>query len=425
VTGRGECNKRNAIEDSYGALLALIWPVALIEYAAYSKGQFGAQMSYSDVAGHRSMVFDGVRNAAYARALAQVIRPGITVMDLGAGLGVHGLNAAKLGAAQVHLVEPSPVLEVARRIALANSLDNVHCHQCRVEELRLEGRVDVIVSVFTGNFLLCEDLLPSLFLARDRFLAPGGQMIPDRGRMEVVPVCAVDYYEKHIEAWNDYPRHAAHNGETGLDLRAARSFVANTLYYDSRKNFKATSLSSAAVLKEMDFTRAASADCNGEVEVEITQDGICHGWLGWFQIRLGAEWLSTSGEAEATHWRTAFLPLEQPLEVKAGERLGFTLNRPEFGEWTWTTRYRDSSQRQSTFLSRPVSPDQVRKASGTYRPRLGERGEAARWLLGQLQGKSTAVELASRLNEMYPAVFGSSQEAFRFVKSVVDSYSEI
>jgi hypothetical protein len=44
------------------------------------------------------MIFDGVRNGAYARALAKVITPNTTVMDLGAGLGVHGLMAAKLGA---------------------------------------------------------------------------------------------------------------------------------------------------------------------------------------------------------------------------------------------------------------------------------------------------------------------------------------
>ena len=136
-------------------------------------------MSYSDVSGHHSMVFDGLRNAAYARAMRQAIKPGTTVMDLGAGLGVHGLQAALLGAAQVHLVEPAPVLEVARQVAAANGLANVHCHNCRAEELQLDDRVDVLVSVFTGNFLLTEDLLPSLFHARDRFLSHGGTLIPD------------------------------------------------------------------------------------------------------------------------------------------------------------------------------------------------------------------------------------------------------
>ena len=42
--------------------------------------------------------FDKVRNEAYARALGKVVGPQTTVIDLGAGLGVHGLNAACLGA---------------------------------------------------------------------------------------------------------------------------------------------------------------------------------------------------------------------------------------------------------------------------------------------------------------------------------------
>ena len=39
------------------------------------------------------MATDDVRNAAYAMAIEQSITPGCVVLDLGAGLGVHGLMA--------------------------------------------------------------------------------------------------------------------------------------------------------------------------------------------------------------------------------------------------------------------------------------------------------------------------------------------
>ena len=380
-------------------------------------------MSYSDVSGHHSMVFDGLRNAAYARAMRQAIKPGTTVMDLGAGLGVHGLQAALLGAAQVHLVEPAPVLEVARQVAAANGLANVHCHNCRAEELQLDDRVDVLVSVFTGNFLLTEDLLPSLFHARDRFLAHGGTLIPHRGRMEVVPVSAPDYYRKHVDAWGDYPVHAREHGLPGLDYSAVRPYAANTLFYDRRKRFDATALAVPAALMELDFYTASNADCDSRVQVSVERDGLCHGWLGWFQMRLGDEWLSTSGEPDSTHWSPVFLPLDRPLQVRAGEQLGIALKRPERGEWTWTTEHAGARQRQSTFLSQPLSPQRLRKASDSYQPRLNPRGEATRWLLQHMAGEASAKQLAEQAQAKFPEVFASYHEVRELVRQLAERYS--
>ncbi len=72
-------------------------------------------------------------------------------------------------------------------------------------------------------------------------------------------------------------------------------------------------------------------------------------------MRLGERWLSTGPEDPATHWRQVLMPLEEPLELSAGDRIGFELKRPRGGEWTWTTRVGNRVTRQSSFLSRPVT----------------------------------------------------------------------
>jgi len=51
-------------------------------------------MSYADVIGHRSMAFDETRNRAYEAAIQRVVTRDSVVLDLGAGLGIHGLMAA-------------------------------------------------------------------------------------------------------------------------------------------------------------------------------------------------------------------------------------------------------------------------------------------------------------------------------------------
>jgi hypothetical protein len=241
--------------------------------------------------------------------------------------------------------------------------------------------------------------------------------------MKVVPVSMPDYYRKHVDCWSAYEERAQHHGTPKLNYRAVRAYAVNTLYYDTRKKFDATSLAAPAKLMELDFTTATSASCDGRLEAEVEHDGTCHGWLGWFDMHLGDEWLSTSGEPAPTHWSPVFLPLEQPIQVKAGEQLQLAIKRPDFGDWTWTTEYEGRRQRQSTFLSQPLSPERMQKASDNYQPDLSERGEAARWLLAQMAGELTVGQLAIQLQAEFPAIFSYEAEALKFVKKLAERYS--
>ena len=45
--------------------------------------------------GHDSMVYDDTRNAFYSRAIKALTHQSSVVMDLGAGLGLHGFMAAR------------------------------------------------------------------------------------------------------------------------------------------------------------------------------------------------------------------------------------------------------------------------------------------------------------------------------------------
>ena len=377
-------------------------------------------MSYAEIVGHRNMVIDGTRNAAYYRALEKVIAPDTVVMDLGAGLGILGLMAASLGAGKVYLVEPTAALEVARQAAADNGLSAVECIRATAEKLKLDAKVDVIVSVFTGNFLLEEDLLPSLFYAREHYLAPGGRLIPDRGRMEVVPVSAADYYDKHIGSWAQFPKHCRKEGLPEIDYSAVRPYAANSMAYDSTENIQAQRLGAAAHLLELDFNTAQKAECDADIEVLIETDGICHGWMGWFQMRLLDEWLSTDGEQSETHWSQVFLPLEQPLTLVKGDCLRLKLKRPEGGEWSWATTLGSKSQRQSSFLSQPLRPQDLLKKSDHYRPQLGGKAEAWRWLLDHIDGETSVTQLASELRLAQPGVFASEAQALQFVRAAAE-----
>lgn len=373
-------------------------------------------MSYLLVQGQQSMTLDSRRNEAYAQALKKVITPESVVLDLGAGLGIHGLLAAQLGAKRVYLVEPEDIIAVADEIAQANGYgDRVRCLQGKIEEVNLPEPVDVIVSVFTGNFLLEEDLLPSLFYARDKYLKPGGVLIPQGAVMEAAPVCVPELYQQEIASWSE--------PYMGINHRAARNYASQSVYYYKPDLAKAQYLAAPESLMALDFYQSNSTYCDVEVKYKITESGWCHGWAGWFKMQLGETWLSTAPHEPPLHWSAAFLPLDPPLEVTAGEEVTFTLQRPPFGDWSWRVETNMTQQQHSTFFSVPMTLKTLKQASLEYQPQITHKGQAALYVLSHSDGAMSVQQLSTHVMKEYPELFPNLGQANKFVKDLIMSYA--
>lgn len=372
-------------------------------------------MSYARIADHRSMALDLHRNTAYYRALKTTITPASVVLDLGSGIGVHGLLAAQLGAKRVYCVEPEDVIRVAEQIAGANGLsEHMVFLRGRIEEVTLPEPVDLIVSVFTGNMLLNEDLLPSLFYARDRYLKPDGRLLPGKARLEVVPVCAPEIYQREIASWS--------RPHLGLDLSVARPFAAHTAYYRLKDTRQAEYLAEPQPLLTLDFATAHVIHCDETVLFTINSAGECHGFMGWFAMELGTDWLSTAPHEPEIHWTPVFMPIDPPLVFAGGEEIAFRLVRPAYTDWNWMVTAQHGERRHSTLFSRPWDPSSLRKTNPTYKPNLNRKGQMIRLLLTLLEGQTALEEVAARLREAYPGALPSHDDALAFVHKYADWY---
>ncbi len=373
-------------------------------------------MSYALVQGQHSMALDVRRNEVYAQALAQVITPESVVLDVGAGLGIHGLLAAKLGAKRVYLVEPEDIIMVAKEIAHSNGLaDRVVCLQGPIEEVELPEKVDIITSVFTGNFLLEEDLLPSLFYARDRYLKPGGILLPQAGVMQAAPVCAPEVYAADLDVWSQ--------PHLGLDHSVARPYVSQSILYYRKELEKSRYLADPIDLFALDFHQATDTNCQVSVDYTITESGLCHGWAGWFKMQLGDTWLSTAPHEPQLHWGSAFLPLDPPITVTADDRVTFTLQRPPFADWSWTVETTQTKQSHSTFFSMPMSLASLKKTSLDYQPQKSLQGEAALDVLAGSDGTVSVQVLSDNLCQKYPQLFPNQQKAINFVQKLIGRFA--
>jgi protein arginine N-methyltransferase 1 len=68
-----------------------------------------------------------------------------------------------------------------------------------VEEITLPvEKVDIIISEWMGYFLLYESMFDSVIYARDKWLAPGGMLMPNRAKMYIAALDDEAYYNKKL-----------------------------------------------------------------------------------------------------------------------------------------------------------------------------------------------------------------------------------
>ncbi len=138
---------------------------------------------------HELLLRDGVRNAAFQAALERSEIAGARVLDVGAGSGIWAIQAAKLGARRVVAIEREPLLiGLIRALAHDNGVaDRVEVIQGDAQRIQLEERFDIVVSETIGHSVFDELIVPILIDARDRFLADGGRLIPERVSLVAAP----------------------------------------------------------------------------------------------------------------------------------------------------------------------------------------------------------------------------------------------
>ncbi len=142
----------------------------------------------SSLSYHLTLLGDVARTRAFDRALAETIRPGDVVADLGCGSGILSLFALKYGASHVYAVDHHPIAAVARLAARENGVeDRLTVIQAPSHEVRLPRRVDVVVSEVLGNAVFDEAILETMADARRRLLKPDGRTVPSALSLMAAP----------------------------------------------------------------------------------------------------------------------------------------------------------------------------------------------------------------------------------------------
>lgn len=137
---------------------------------------------------------------AFRAAIAEAVQPGMTVLDLGSGIGILALWALQAGAERVYGIDlNASVLRTAtERVAAAGYGERFSPIHGVSFDVNLPERVDLVVSEIMGNLADNEGFVAILADVRQRLLADGGRMVPSRVESYLVPVAAERAHEQVV-----------------------------------------------------------------------------------------------------------------------------------------------------------------------------------------------------------------------------------
>lgn len=365
-----------------------------------------------DVGAHGAMLRDDVRLEAYVRALEATVERGSVVVDIGTGTGVLALVACSLGASRVYALESGDVIQLARQAVRDNGFDDrIELIQEVSTRVGLDERADLVVSDLRGVLPLFRRHLPSIVDARERFLAPGGRLLPRRDELWAAPVEASAVYDGLTDPWERSPR--------GVDLSAGHRLAIHRWC-----RIRAVPEQLVAAPRRwigLDYERLVDADVGGDLTWRAERTASVHGLLIWFETRLTEDigFSNAPGEPE-TIYGQAFFPWPRPLEIEGGDRIEASIHADLVGEdyvWRWDTRLLapagdvKSVFRQTSLQGMSLSPGRLRRREARHVPGLGNAGRAQLAALELMEGDLTLDEIAERLWRRFPEEFADRREA--------------
>jgi len=278
--------------------------------------------SYAHFGIHEEMLKDEVRTLTYRNSMYhnKHLFKGKTVLDVGCGTGILSMFAAKAGAKKVIGIECSSIVEYAQKIVKANKLDDVvEIIKGKVEEVSLpEGidKVDIIISEWMGYCLFYESMLNTVLYARDKWLAPGGMIFPDRATLYVTAIEDRQYKDEKINWWDQV---------YGFDMSCIRKTAVSEPLVDVVDPKQV--VSNSCLVKEVDMYTVKVDDLSftAPFHLQMRRDDYMQAIVAYFNIeftkchkRTG---FSTSPESRYTHWKQTVFYFNEYITVKKGEEV--------------------------------------------------------------------------------------------------------
>lgn len=382
------------------------------EQPGYSMRQYG------------DMITAEPRMSVYAEALERAITPGCTVIEIGSAFGVFAMLACRYGAGKVIAIEPDPSVELIMPMAQANGCaDRITVVRGLSSDYTPDEKADVLISDLRGTIPLFQKHVETIVDARKRLLKPGGCQMPLRDTIRVALARSPKTYAKCQKPWQ--------SNRFDLDLSFGRQFVVNEPIRALLR--PQAMLSEPQNLAVLDYLTITEPNLDSTVELVADRDAVAHGLQMWFDAEIadGLTFSNAPGEPPLVYGRK-FLPFEQPVNLKQGDRVAIRIKARLFGSQYmlfWNSTFIDgkNGQKMRSFvqssLKSAVFPvPRLTSISPEHIPQASIAVAIDRDCLGLVDEKRSLAGIATELMARYPGHFADASEALSHVSRVLSRY---
>lgn len=287
--------------------------------------------SFADPLVQERMLVDAVRCDTFREAIRRTVKPGDLVVDLGAGTGLLSFFAVQAGARHVYAIEMSGIADLTAELIATNGMEEkITLIRGNSKKVRLPERCDVLVSETLSSFCFdTENTIEYMADARERFLKPGGRIIPEVCDTVLMPFSSDECGLGKIPA-KFY--------DIEFNAFRRKRFALPELIRASGK--KLVEISRPEKCHHVDFYRDAKTPGPAMVVFKDCAEARLDGFLGWFDCQLcpGVS-ISNSPRLPLTAWWQLFFPMFEQPHVQTGETIFLKIN-PNMvaGEAEWDYR---------------------------------------------------------------------------------------
>ncbi len=265
---------------------------------------------------HYAMLNDEARNGAIAAAIGDLDLAGKTVVEIGAGSGVIAIQFARQGARQVIACEMNRAmakvaLQIIHNEGLAERITLLPMSSTlAIDQGLIPHAPDVIFTETVDCGVIGEGFFA---IARDirRIRGEHTIVLPGQIRQHGLLISSPAIHgQNHVDE------------VFGIDMGPLNAWATKGYFPTRAAHFGFDVLSRPQMVRSYDYSRHIPPR---RVPMRITQDGLAHGLLSWFELQLGNHVVTNAPGAES-HWHQAFHPLPRPVPVREGESLDVLLD---------------------------------------------------------------------------------------------------